>query len=138
MITSSLPVRESQHVDLIQTSFFTLLGWETASEKDSGFGFVTRALGVQIDLSDCHIGLVKVCNTMSRRQELEQLIDEILASPTVSGSVLTSLRGRLQFCDNQIFGKVLSSHCDRKKSCSCGCYSQGRSYLPQGTRRPGH
>eukprot|EP00439_Symbiodinium_sp_Y106_P028738 s8323_g3.t1 len=113
--------RESQHVDLIQTSFFTLLGWETASEKDFGFGFVTRALGVQIDLSDCHIGLVKICNTMSRRQELEQLIDEILSSPSVSGSVLTSLRGRLQFCDNQIFGrlaslklKVLSSYCDRK------------------------
>ena len=85
--------RESQHVDLIQTSFFTLLGWETASEKDFGFGFVTRALGVQIDLSDCRIGLVKICNTMSRRQELEQLIDEILSSPSVSGSVLTSLRG---------------------------------------------
>ena len=113
--------RESQHVDLIQTSFFTLLGWETASEKDFGFGFVTRALGVQIDLSDCRIGLVKICNTMSRRQELEQLIDKILSSPSVSGSVLTSLRGRLQFCDNQIFGrlaslklKVLSSYCDRK------------------------
>ena len=69
--------KENQHVDLIQTSFFTLLGWETATEKDSGFGFVTRALGVQIDLSDCHLGLVKVCNTLSKRQELEQLIDEI-------------------------------------------------------------
>lgn len=112
---------EKTHVDLIQSAFFALLGWETASEKDSGFGYVTRALGVQIDLSDCCLGLVKISNTMARRNELERLIDEILASSSVSGSTLTSLRGRLQFCDNQIFGRmaslklrVLSGYCDRK------------------------
>ena len=112
---------EGPHVNLIQESFYALLGWETASEKDCGFGFVTRALGVQIDLSDCHFGLVKVSNTMSRRRELEITINDILASSSVSGSVLTSLRGRLLFCDNQIFGRmaslqlrILSSYCDRR------------------------
>ena len=112
---------EGPHVNLIQESFYALLGWETASEKDCGFGFVTRALGVQIDLSDCHFGLVKISNTMSRRRELEITINDILASSSVSGSALTSLRGRLLFCDNQIFGRmaslqlrVLSSYCDRR------------------------
>ena len=76
---------------------------------------------MQIDLSDCHFGLVKVSNTMARRRELELTINDILASSSVPGSVLTSLRGRLLFCDNQIFGRmasiqlrVLSSYCDRK------------------------
>ncbi|CAE7221598.1 unnamed protein product [Symbiodinium microadriaticum] len=112
---------EGPHVNLIQESFYALLGWETASETDCGFGFVTRALGVQIDLSDCHFGLVKVSNTMTRRRELEITINDILANPSVSGSVLTSLRGRLLFCDNQIFGRmaslqlrILSSYCDRR------------------------
>ena len=114
---------EQSHVDLIQTSFFALLGWETATEKDAGFAYVTRALGVQIDLSDCRLGLVKLCNTESRRSELKRTIDDILTSPSVAGSALTSLRGRLQFCDKQIFGrmaslklKVLSRYCDRKGS----------------------
>ncbi|CAE7689738.1 unnamed protein product [Symbiodinium necroappetens] len=112
---------ESPHINLIQESFYALLGWETASEKDCEFGFVTRALGVQIDLSDCHFGLVKVSNTLSRRRELEITINDILASSSVSGSVLTSLRGRLLFCDNQIFGRmaslqlrILSSYCERR------------------------
>ena len=35
---------EGPHVDLIQESFYALLGWETASEKDCGFGFLSPVL----------------------------------------------------------------------------------------------
>ena len=39
---------ECRHLDFIQAGFFQLVGWETSSEKDSGFSFTARALGVEM------------------------------------------------------------------------------------------
>ena len=60
-----------KHLDLLQNAFFCLMGWETSAEKDAGFSTVARALGVEIDMAECRLGLVKVCNTEAREKSIE-------------------------------------------------------------------
>ena len=51
---------ECRRLDFIQAGFFQLMGWETSSEKDSGFSFT--ASGVEICLEEAHLGLLSVQN----------------------------------------------------------------------------
>ena len=95
-----------KHTDFVVSSFFETLGWEVTSEKDSGFLSVARILGVCIDLSDCKRCLVSIFNTEQRKSELGSMIDGSLERGTTKKGELPTLRGRLLFAENQIFGRI--------------------------------
>ena len=109
---------ECRHLDFIQAGFFQLVGWETSSEKDSGFSFTARALGVEICLGEAHLGLLSVQNTESRKRELAAAITHALDAKGAPSKDFECLRGRMLFAEGQIFGrranqsmKILSAAC---------------------------
>ena len=97
---------QSRHTGMVVTSFFTMLGWDVSDEKDAGFLTVARALGVCIDLSDSTSGMVSVYNTEARKSEIRDSIDKLLEAGSYKKGELLTLRGRLLFAENQIFGKT--------------------------------
>ena len=97
---------QSRHTGMVVASFFTMLGWDVSDEKDAGFLTVARALGVCIDLSDSKSGLVSVYNTDARKSEIRDSIDKLLETGSYKKGELLTLRGRLLFAENQIFGKT--------------------------------
>ena len=94
-----------RHTSMVAECFFKLLGWATSEEKDAGFLSVARVLGVCIDLSDSRSGIVSTYNTEARRLELISFIDGLLERGHFGKGELATLRGRLLFAENQIFGK---------------------------------
>ena len=103
-------VHDSKHVDIAQRLLFQLTGWQTSDEKEGGFDQLSRILGVQIDLTDSHLGAVTVNNVESRVKELVFTIDGILERGHVSSSEMKALRGRLVFAEAQIFGRLAGVH----------------------------
>ena len=97
--------KQSKHTGLIVMALFNLLGWGVSEEKDAGFLSVARVLGVCIDLSEANIMILKLYNTESRKAEIKSSIDEILKRGSLKKGELLSLRGRLVFAENQVFGK---------------------------------
>ena len=95
-------------LDSVVCKFLKLLGWTFATEGSKACPFASRvdALGITIDLSESQRGIVKFANTARRRQELTSVIDDILKSKFLPPSQALRLRGRLQFADGQIFGRV--------------------------------
>ena len=97
---------ESKHLGLIVQAFFETLGWETAAEKGGAFESCAEALGVLIDLSDsCLAGRVMVRNTEKRTKELVASIRSLIERGRFKKGELLTLRGRLQFCEGQLFGR---------------------------------
>ena len=90
-----------RHTSMVAECFFKLLGWATSEEKDAGFLSVARVLGVCIDLSDSRSGLVSTYNTEARKLEL---VNGLLERGKFGKGELATLRGRLLFAENQIFG----------------------------------
>ena len=90
---------------MVVSSFFSMLGWDVSDEKDAGFLTVARVLGLCIDLSEARLGLVSVYNTDARKSEIRDSIDKLLELGTYKKGELLTLRGRLLFAENQIFGK---------------------------------
>eukprot|EP00435_Cladocopium_sp_Y103_P006748 s5076_g2.t1 len=88
--------------------FFDLLGWQFAREGDKAqaFGPNFGALGIQIDISNFELGYVEFSNTEKRKAELQDLVSHILDSGELSHSDALKLRGRLQFADGQLFGRI--------------------------------
>ena len=102
--------QELEHLDLIQSGFFGMLGWSTSAEKEGGFQAIARALGVEINLSDSAAGLFKVCNTAARQRELAASISSILENGSALAKDFEVLRGRLIFAENQVFGRLTCKH----------------------------
>ena len=94
-----------RHSSMVAECFFKLLGWATSEEKDVGFLSVARVLGVCVDLSDTRRGIVSTYNTEARKLELVNSIDGLLERGRFGKGELATLRGRLLFAENQIFGK---------------------------------
>ena len=108
---------ESEHIHLIQSGFFSLLGWATSSEKDSGFN------SLSLSFAEIRLGCVVVLNTEHRKRDLCRLLDALIAKGSATSQELTVLRGRLLFADNQIFGRrarqifaILSKACAQRKN----------------------
>ena len=97
--------QESRHLDVIQKCFFSVLGWDTAEEKDLGFRETARVLGVEMCLKSARFGCVIITNTAERKAEVAEAIDVVLRGRHVASSTLVSLRGRLLFAENQVFGR---------------------------------
>ena len=87
---------------------FDLLGWRFAQEGDKAlpFGSVFGALGIQIDLSGFARGFIEFSNTDKRKEDLRILIASILNSGSLTQAEALKLRGRLQFADGQLFGRL--------------------------------
>lgn len=95
----------SKHTNFIVDGLFSLLGWETSSEKGGAFDSIARALGVVFDLADTKLLTVKVLNSSHRCKEIGEHIDKILKCGRSSRSELEVVRGRLIFVESFIYGR---------------------------------
>eukprot|EP00435_Cladocopium_sp_Y103_P061322 s1225_g23.t1 len=74
--------------------------------EGSTIGPVFNALGVRVDVSQLHRGLVTVDNTEARAAELSETISKALAEKKLPRLETLILRGCMQFAASQIFGRV--------------------------------
>ena len=88
--------------------FFKLVGWQFAEvgEKAPEFAELFSALGVSINVSQFHRGLVMVGNTESRRKELVELLEALIETQVLHKAEALRLRGRLQFAAGNVFGRI--------------------------------
>ena len=86
---------------------FGFLGWETATggKKAPPFSTVCAALGVQIDVSEAHLGRICATNKPERLASMNAEVQDVLASGHLTSGAAASLRGRFQFAVSQTFGK---------------------------------
>ena len=87
---------------------FDLLGWDFARDGDKALAFdrCFGALGIHIDLSNFDRGFVEFSNTEKRKHELKEIIETILEEGVLSLPNSLKLRGRLQFAEGQLFGRI--------------------------------
>ena len=102
--------------DLCMNGVLMLLGWDTASDKDTTFSALTKVLGIQIDLSECRLNRVYFENTRSRRDELGEFLGACISKGHLTKKDGERLRGRLQFAEAQIAGK--------RAGLAFGCFSK--------------
>ena len=97
---------------------FDLLGWQFAWEGDKAlpFGRNFGALGLHIDVSCFEKGFIEFSNTDKRRCELKDLILSILSAGVLTSQDALKFRGRLQFADGQLFGRI-GKLCLREITC---------------------
>ena len=87
---------------------FDLLGWDFAQEGDKAlaFGPSFGALGIHIHLSAFERGFIEFSNTDKRKHDLKCLVLSIVSNGELSQAEALKLRGRLQFADGQLFGRL--------------------------------
>ena len=90
---------------------FKLLGWAFAEtgEKAPDFSAVFQALGVSVDVSNLHRGVMEIANTENRRQELLAFLRHAIQTRRLTKQEALRLRGRLQFSAGQLFGRIAKS-----------------------------
>ena len=98
----------ASHTDNCVRAFFFLLGWQFSSSGDKHMDFseVFTALGVTVQLSSCLDGRLEISNTSRRIKELVDAIRSILAAGSLAKAQALKLRGRMQFAEGQLFGRV--------------------------------
>ena len=87
---------------------FKLLGWKFATDGDKATNFDDEfsALGVRINLGAAHLGRVSFINTEKRVKELCDTIGDIINKGRLTLLESQKLRGRMQFADGQVFGRL--------------------------------
>ena len=102
--TDELTSNTDQTVDL----FFKSLGWKYATDGDKSSEFSTKfsALGIEVDLTNFAQGFVEFKNTSKRVLELCGYIDKALTDGELKLLDSQKLRGRMQFADGQLFGRL--------------------------------
>ena len=102
------PTSESNSITSCVHTYFKLLGWAFSESGDKAPPFSTmfQALGVNIDVSTLHAGLVKLGNTENRRKELIEFLDLVLSKGQMTKHEALRLRGRLQFTSGNVLGRV--------------------------------
>ena len=97
----------ASHTEKTVELLFDLLGWKIAKEggKAMPFSESLDCLGVNIDLKDFTQAVVKISNTEDRKKEILGNISSHLSSRRMTSSEAQKLRGRMQFAENQIFGR---------------------------------
>ena len=100
----ALSTNTGQTVEML----FRLLGWKFAEDGDKAtlFSSSFSALGVEVNLSSAAIGSIEFANTEKRRAELVETISLILKKGTPTVVESQKLRGRMQFMDGQLFGRL--------------------------------
>ena len=87
---------------------FKLLGWKFAEEGDKAgtFSETFTALGVEVQLQQAPMGQVEFANTPKRKAELIDTIATHIQTGKMSVVEAQKLRGRMQFMEGQIFGRL--------------------------------
>lgn len=100
--------RQTRSAEYAVTSMFKLLGWAFAESGDKSLDFAEcfQALGIVIDLSRVRDGLVFFKNTERRVAEIKAFVGKVLDDGRLPHHEALRLRGRCQFADSQIFGRV--------------------------------
>ncbi|CAL1164077.1 unnamed protein product [Cladocopium goreaui] len=120
LTTSSMAAQCKAQVHLL----FDLLGIDFARDGDKAGAFepTFKALGLLIDLTDFAAGKVRIGHTDSRRQELLAQIESHLDQNCLKPKDAERLRGRLQWYDTFLFGRIanysMSVISKRATSCS--------------------
>eukprot|EP00435_Cladocopium_sp_Y103_P008039 s5736_g2.t1 len=93
---------------LTVAALFKLTGWLFAEtgDKCKPFDECCEALGVLFNLSQSGMRIATVHNTASRIEELCAFIDKVMEERSLNSKTAQRLRGRMQFADSQIYGKV--------------------------------
>eukprot|EP00438_Fugacium_kawagutii_P025712 Skav210468 [mRNA] locus=scaffold737:33999:35231:+ [translate_table: standard] len=104
MTSSELSSNTTSTVSL----FFKLLGWVIAEDgsKASDFAKDMTALGTCVNFSKSSEGCIAFSNTEKRVHELVTAITSFLDSGAMTVVEAQRLRGRMQFADGQLFGRV--------------------------------
>ena len=100
----TLATNTGQTVEML----FKLLGWKFAEDGDKAAGFSSTftALGVEVNFSDAANGSIEFSNTDKRKAEPVETISSILKRGTLNVVESQRLRGRMQFMDGQLFGRL--------------------------------
>ena len=83
-----------------------LLGWKLSEDKTTEWDTSFEALGVLFEIDQTGSGVLKIKNTEKRRKELTSSIKGFLASGVMTQKEALQLRGRLQFAQAQLFGRL--------------------------------
>ena len=99
---------EVKSVSGCMCGLFKLLGWRFAEQGDKAkpFADTVVALGVTLNVSSLHRGLVTIDNTTNRKAEICAAIENIITSESLGKLEALRLRGRMQFASGQIFGRL--------------------------------
>ena len=99
---------EVKSVSGCMSGLFKLLGWRFAEQGDKAkpFADTVAALGVTVNVSSLHRGLVTIDNTANRKSEICSAIENIISSGSLGKLEALRLRGRMQFASGQIFGRL--------------------------------
>ena len=99
---------EVKSVSGCMCGLFKLLGWRFAEQGDKAkpFADTVAALGVTLNVSSLHRGLVTIDNTAHRKNEICSAIENIISSGSLGKLEALRLRGRMQFASGQIFGRL--------------------------------
>ena len=97
-------LRTARSIELL----FDLLVWQFAREGDKTFGFGPNfgVVGINIDLSCFDRGFTEFSNTDKRKLELNEVVRAVLTSGRLSSADALKLRGRLEFADGKLFGRI--------------------------------
>ena len=97
----------TSHTEKTAEMLFDLLGWNIAKSgsKAMPFSDTLECLGVSINLTEFPKAIVKITNTDDRKKEILENIASHLHSKQLTSSDAQKLRGRMQFAENQIFGR---------------------------------
>ena len=87
---------------------FKVLSWVFAEKGDKAqpFGHQCAALGVYFDLAASSMGKAVIANIESRRAELCEEIKSVLSDGQLGSKRAQRLRGRMQFAESQLFGRM--------------------------------
>ena len=83
-----------------------MLGFECSKEKLAPFAEQADMLGVTVDVSQSHKGLLRARNKSSRVNELAPKLERVLVKGHVAPAELPSFVGKLQYADAQVFGRA--------------------------------
>ena len=146
LVYSDAPL--ASHTEKTVEMLFDLLGWKIAKEggKAMPFSDSLDCLGVNIDLTGFSNAVVKISNTEDRKKEILGNISSHLGSKKMTSVEAQKLRGRMQFAENQIFGrqarrclKAVSEHLHTGRFVMdhelCNILTEFSEYLNQGRPR---
>ena len=87
---------------------FMLTGWEFArsGKKSTEFDVLCRALGVEFNFSMADHCVLKIGNTLARKEELICMISAALKKGSLDKSTCLTLRGKLGFADSFLHGRL--------------------------------
>ena len=102
------PEKSSDSAMLALESMLKLLGWRiaTTEAKRKPFAKDFISLGVQVNLECSTEGTVMLQHKPGRVLSLHEQVEQIIESKNMRFKDALSVRGRIYFCEGQVYGRV--------------------------------